>query len=40
VARLDTMVTVVDGRSFLKDWREAEDLKDRGLALSAMTSAR
>jgi G3E family GTPase len=35
VARLDTMVTVVDGRSFLKDWREAEDLKDRGLALSA-----
>ena len=29
------MVTVVDGRSFLKDWREAEDPKDRGMALSA-----
>ena len=34
VARLDTMVTVVDGRSFLRDWREAEDLKVRGLQLS------
>jgi G3E family GTPase len=34
VARLDTMVTVVDGRTFLKDWREAEDLKERGLELS------
>jgi G3E family GTPase len=33
VARLDTMVTVVDGAAFLRDWREAEDLTDRGLAL-------
>ena len=34
VARLDTMVTVVDGHGFLRDWREARDLKDRGLQLS------
>jgi G3E family GTPase len=34
VARLDTMVTVVDGRSFLRDWQQAQDLKDRGLELS------
>jgi G3E family GTPase len=34
VARLDTMVTVVDGRSFLREWQEACDLKDRGLQLS------
>jgi len=34
VARLDTMVTVVDAGKFLDDWREAEDLKARGLALS------
>ena len=33
VARLDTMVTVVDAANFLKDYREAEDLRDRGLAL-------
>ena len=33
VARLDTMVTVVDGAAFLRDWRDAEDLSDRGLAL-------
>jgi len=34
VARLDTMVTVVDGPAFLRDYEEAEDLKDRGAALS------
>ncbi len=33
VSRLDTMVTVVDAQNFLKDYREAEDLKDRGQAL-------
>ena len=31
VARLDTMVTVVDAFNFLKDYRAAEDLKTRGL---------
>jgi G3E family GTPase len=31
VARLDTMVTVVDAKNFLKDWQEADDLRDRGL---------
>ncbi|SFK49139.1 zinc metallochaperone GTPase ZigA [Methylophaga sulfidovorans] len=30
IARLDTMVTVVDAVNFLKDFREAELLKDRG----------
>lgn len=30
IARLDTMVTVVDAINFLKDFREAEMLKDRG----------
>jgi G3E family GTPase len=33
VARLDTMVTVVDAANFLNDYQEAEDLKARGLAL-------
>jgi G3E family GTPase len=33
VARLDTMVTVVDGVRFLEDYRAAEDLSERGLAL-------
>jgi len=33
VARLDTMVTVVDAFNFLKDWQQAEDLKQRGLGL-------
>lgn len=33
VARLDTMVTVVDAASFLKDYLEAEDLRARGLGL-------
>ena len=34
VARLDTMVTVVDARSFLDDYSSTQDLRDRGIALS------
>jgi G3E family GTPase len=34
VARLDTMVTVVDGPSFLNDYGSVHDLRDRGVALS------
>ncbi len=33
VARLDTMVTVIDAVNFLKDYREAEDLQARGLGI-------
>jgi len=33
VARLDTMVTVVDGLNFLRDWNDADDLLKRGQAL-------
>jgi len=33
VARLDTMVTVVDAVNFLKDYHEAEDLQARGLGV-------
>jgi G3E family GTPase len=33
LARLDTMVTVVDAASFLKDYRAAESLRARGQAL-------
>ena len=33
VARLDTMVTVVDARNFLADWQSMDDLKARRLAL-------
>lgn len=33
VARLDTMVTVIDAVNFLNDYQEADDLKARGLAL-------
>ncbi|ATB29279.1 zinc metallochaperone GTPase ZigA [Melittangium boletus] len=33
VARLDTMVTVVDARNFLADWRSEEDLRARKLGL-------
>jgi G3E family GTPase len=33
LARLDTMVTVVDAASFLHDFQEAEDLRDRGESL-------
>ncbi len=32
-ARLDTMVTVVDAFNFLKDFREADDLAERGESL-------
>lgn len=34
IARLDTMVTVVDSPSFLLDYVKAEDLRSRNLALS------
>lgn len=34
VARLDTMVTVVDAGNFIADYRAAEDLKTHGLHLS------
>ena len=34
LSRLDTMVTVVDGPRFLRDYREGVELKDRGLAVS------
>lgn len=34
VARLDTMVTVVNGEQFLRDYQEAEDLKARGLEVA------
>lgn len=34
IARLDTMVTVVDGLNFLKDYEESADLKERDLALN------
>ncbi|MEM8606982.1 MAG: zinc metallochaperone GTPase ZigA [Myxococcota bacterium] len=33
VSRLDTMVTVVDAASFLRDYNQAEALKDRGESL-------
>ena len=32
VARLDTMVTVVDAARFFADWSDGVDLRDRGLA--------
>lgn len=32
VARLDTMVTVVDAARFFADWNDGVDLRDRGLA--------
>jgi G3E family GTPase len=32
IARLDTLVTVVDGPRFLADWQESAELKGRGLA--------
>jgi G3E family GTPase len=35
VARLDTMVTVVDAKNFLHDYRQAQDLKARNLELNA-----
>jgi G3E family GTPase len=33
IARLDTMVTVVDAESFLREYLASEDLRDRGIAL-------
>ena len=33
VARLDTLVTVVDAARFLKDYHEAEDLRARGIGI-------
>jgi G3E family GTPase len=35
VARLDTMVTVVDGANFLREYVRGDDLRDRGMALGA-----
>lgn len=34
VARLDTMVTVVDALNFLEEYHGADDLRERGIALS------
>jgi G3E family GTPase len=34
VAQLDTMVTVVDAKNFLSDWRSEENLRARQLALN------
>lgn len=34
IARLDTMVTVIDALHFLNDYQSAQDLKDRDMALS------
>jgi G3E family GTPase len=33
-ARLDTMVTVVDAFNFLKDYRQSEELRQRGIAVN------
>lgn len=33
IARLDTMVTVVDAKNFLEDWQSEDDLRDRKAAL-------
>ncbi|WP_435020850.1 zinc metallochaperone GTPase ZigA [Tundrisphaera sp. TA3] len=35
VARLDTMVTVVDAASFLREYLDADDLQERGIAAGA-----
>jgi len=34
LARLDTMLTVIDGKAFLQDYSDAEDLHDRKAALN------
>lgn len=34
ISRLDTMVTVVDAQSWLRDFATAEQLKDRGMGMS------
>jgi G3E family GTPase len=33
VARLDTLVTVIDAFNFLRDYQESQELKERGLAI-------
>lgn len=33
LARLDTMVTVVDGANFLRDWESSRELRDHGQSL-------
>jgi G3E family GTPase len=35
VARLDTMVTVIDSAKFLEDFRTVDDLRDRSIALNS-----
>lgn len=35
VARLDTLVTVVDAFNFLRDYQSIDELRDRGLGMSA-----
>jgi len=35
LTRLDTMVTVIDGKNFLQDYRSQDDLRDRKLAIGA-----
>ena len=39
VARLDTMVTVIDGEKFLEDYESIESLQDRPSRLAKKTSA-
>lgn len=34
LTKLDTMVTVIDGKNFLKDYKSFDDLKDRDLAIA------
>jgi len=34
LTKLDTMVTVVDGKNFLKDYKSQDDLRDRDLAIA------
>jgi G3E family GTPase len=38
IARLDTMVTVVDACNFLEDYQSVEELRDRGLGLDETDS--
>lgn len=34
LTKLDTMVTVIDGKNFLKDYRSADDLRQRDMAIA------
>jgi len=34
LTKLDTMVTVIDGKNFLKDYRSSQDLRDRDMAIA------